>query len=132
MTGFQKFAKIQAGNTNRENSNKINYSRLVEEFRKNNPEEEEVLPEIHMRDIKIPQLPKSPSAEMSQEELLVLAKQLYKIFGINIDQEDRQLCVKKYKNCVVFTVSNSSDCVLWHFSGKFYMGGWKTGEPGEG
>jgi hypothetical protein len=34
---------------------------------------------------------------------------------------------------VVFTINNTpSDCVLWHFSGKFYMGGWKSGEGAEG
>ena len=28
--------------------------------------------------------------------------------------------------------NNSAECILWHFSGKFYMGGWKAGQPGEG
>ena len=39
-----------------------------------------------MRDIKIPMLPHNPTAEMSQEQLLALAKEVYQIFGINIDQ----------------------------------------------
>jgi hypothetical protein len=39
--------------------------------------------------------------------------------------------MKKYKNCIVFTFS-SENCILWHYSGKFYMGGWKNNEPGEG
>jgi len=65
--------------------------------------------------------------------LLALAKATYQVFGVNIDEEEKQLCVKKYKNCVVFTVSNiHSECILWHFSGKFYMGGWKSGELAEG
>ena len=73
-------------------------------------------------------MPNSPHVDMTQEELLELAKITYRVFGINIDEEDRQLCVKKYKNCVIFTINNSpSECILWHFSGKFYMGGWKSG-----
>ena len=70
---------------------------------------------------------------MTQEDLLDLARRTYEAVGVRVEEEDRQLCVKKYKNCVMFTVSNNqSECVLWHFSGKFYMGGWKSGEPGEG
>jgi hypothetical protein len=62
-----------------------------------------------------------------------LAKATYKAFGKDVDKEEYQLCVKKYKNCVVFTINNApSECVLWHFSGKFYMGGWKSGEGAEG
>lgn len=70
---------------------------------------------------------------MNQDDLLVLAKKTYAVFGMDVDQEEKQLCVKKYKNCVVFTLTNNSaECILWHFSGKFYMGGWKAGQPGEG
>jgi hypothetical protein len=42
---------------------------------------------------------------MTQEELLNHAKATYMVFGINVDQEDKQLCVKKYKNCVIFTLN---------------------------
>ena len=45
---------------------------------------------------------------MSQDDLLTLAKKTYNIFGIDVDQEEKQLCVKKYKNCVVFTLTNNS------------------------
>jgi len=38
--------------------------------------------------------------------------------------------MKKYKNCVVFNLGNSSQTILWHYSGKFYMGGWKNNDPG--
>jgi hypothetical protein len=110
----------------------INYSRMVEEMKKNNPEEEPPLPEIHLREVKIPALPSPPAPEMAQEALLQLAKQTYKLFGVEIDREGLQLCVKKYKNCVSFSIGSiQSECILWHYSGKFYMGGWK-GDGGEG
>ncbi len=32
----------------------------------------------------------------------------------------------------MFTYAPSSDVILWHFSGKFYIGGWKVNDPGEG
>ena len=79
------------------------------------------------------ELPATPNPDLNQEELLSLAKKTYQVFGVDVDNEDKQLYVKKYKNCVVFTITtNSSECILWHFSGKFYMGGWKAGQPGEG
>jgi hypothetical protein len=75
----------------------------------------------------MPQLPETPTMEASQEELLRLAKNTYKIFNIDIEVEEKQLCMKKYKNCIIFSFGNSnSDCILWHYSGKFYMGGWKN------
>ncbi len=41
--------------------------------------------------------------------------------------------MKKYKNCVFLSLgSHPHHHVLWHFSGKFYMGGWKVNEQGEG
>ena len=67
---------------------------------------------------------------MSQEELLDLAQHTYKIFGIDIEENENQLCMKKYKNCVVFTLANSAHTILWHYSGKFYIGGWKNNDPG--
>lgn len=127
INAIQQFSKIS------EPGSKINYSRMVEEFKNTNPEEEQPLPEITLRDISVPEIPNTPTPEMQQDELLTLAKRTYQAFGINIDLEDKQLCVKKYKNCVVFSItSNTSECILWHFSGKFYMGGWKAGQPGEG
>ena len=44
---------------------------------------------------------------MNQDDLLALAKKTYQLFGVNIEENDQQLCVKKYKNCVIFTVNNS-------------------------
>jgi hypothetical protein len=43
---------------------------MVEEMKKTNPEEDEVLPEIHLRDLKAPELPPTPHADMTQEQLL--------------------------------------------------------------
>lgn len=41
--------------------------------------------------------------------------------------------MKKYKNCVIFSLSgSSSECILWHYSGKFYFGGWKNNDASEG
>ena len=81
---------------------------MVEYMKKTNPEQEEILPEIHLRDIKVPNLPNCPHADMTQDQLLQLAKITYQAFAVNIDEEDRQLCVKKYKNCVIFTINNQS------------------------
>ena len=36
--------------------------------------------------------------------------------------------IKKYKNCVFFNHLKTN--VLWHYDGKFYIGGWS--EAGEG
>jgi hypothetical protein len=81
----------------------------------------------------MPALPEGPHAGLTQEELLSLARSTYMGFGIDVEGEGRQLCVKKYKNCVIFTLDGQTHhCVLWHFSGKFYMGGWRAGEAGEG
>ena len=60
---------------------------MVEEFKKNNPEDEEILPEIHLRDLKIEQIPNTPTVEMTQDDLLSLAKKTYEVFGIDVDQE---------------------------------------------
>ena len=54
-------------------------------MKKTNPEEEENLPDIHIRDIKIPNLPNCPHVDMNQDQLLDLAKVTYQMFGINID-----------------------------------------------
>ena len=42
--------------------------------------------------------------------------------------------MKKYKNCVMFTFGNNNQyTILWHYSGKFYFGGWKNlNDQGEG
>ena len=41
--------------------------------------------------------------------------------------------MKKYKNCIVFSLTaNQSHSILWHYSGKFYIGGWKNNDASEG
>lgn len=72
---------------------------------------------------------------MNQNELADLAKLTYSIFGIKVDDSDPnyQINMKKYKNCILFSLSgNSSESILWHYSGKFYMGGWKNNDASEG
>lgn len=80
----------------------------------------------------MPNLPDTPNLSMSQDDFLELAKKTYLLFGIAVDENQNQLCMKKYKNCVVFTFGNNQqNTVLWHYSGKFYFGGWKnTSDPG--
>ena len=69
---------------------------------------------------------------MSQDDLLEIAKRTFSIFGIDIDADHNQLCMKKYKNCVVFSLGSNPRTILWHYSGKFYIGGWKNSDVGEG
>lgn len=44
--------------------------------------------------------------------------------------------LKRYKNCIMFTLpTNNALKVVWHFSGKLYIGEWddeKGGKSGEG
>jgi hypothetical protein len=57
---------------------------------------------------------------------VVLAKEVYALFSINIRERDEpNLTIRKYRNCVYFCFQNRH--VLWHYSGKFYMGGWEKG-----
>ena len=53
-----------------------------------------------------------------------LAIETFKVFNIEIGNEDTDFNMKKYKNCVIFT--KASDTILWHYNGKFYLGGWKS------
>lgn len=41
------------------------------------------------------------------------------------------MSVKKYKNCVSFILDRDRT-ILWYYEGKFYYGGWKTNNSGEG
>jgi hypothetical protein len=61
-----------------------------------------------------------------------LAKNVFTKFGVNL-QADRvvSLGVKKYKNCVSFTL-DSDRTILWYYEGKFYYGGWIINTDGEG
>ena len=72
---------------------------------------------------------------MSQDQLVEIAKKTYAIFGIHVDESDHhnQLCMKKYKNCIVFSLTaDHAHSILWHYSGKFYIGGWKNNDASEG
>lgn len=93
-----------------------------------NPESEILnIPEIKIGDIIEPSLPTPPKISMTQDDLLNLAKKTYLIFGIDIDQNQNQLCMKKYKNCIVLTYGyDQQNTIVWHYSGKFYFGGWKN------
>jgi hypothetical protein len=54
-----------------------------------------------------------------------MAKKCFYNFGIDIEDPDYLLNIKKYKNCVSFNL-NPDDNIIWHYDGKFYFGGWKT------
>lgn len=43
------------------NPSKINYSRMVEDIKNQNPEEEDIFPSINFRDVEIPKLPPHPT-----------------------------------------------------------------------
>ncbi len=53
-----------------------------------------------------------------------MAKKTFKVFNIEINDEDQDFTMKKYKNCIILT--KGIDTILWHYTGKFYMGGWKN------
>lgn len=40
--------------------------------------------------------------------------------------------MKKYKNCVIFKTADPKKTVVWHYQGKFYIGGWEQNYNGEG
>jgi len=64
--------------------------------------------------------------------LVELAKSVFKKFGVNLQVERAVvLSVKKYKNCVSFTL-DSDRTILWYYEGKFYYGGWIINKDGEG
>lgn len=75
-------------------------------------------------------MPESPNLSCSQNELLDCAKTAFGYFGIDVDIDRNQLSMKKYKNCVVFSLGKYPQTILWHYSGKFYYGGWKNNDPG--
>lgn len=112
-----------------------NFSEILEKLKHENPEDDIAEPQqISIRNIDLPHLPEVPNINMTQDDLVELARKTYKLFGVNVDEDQNQLCMKKYKNCVVFMFGgNQQQTILWHYSGKFYIGGWKnSAEPGEG
>lgn len=56
-----------------------------------------------------------------------LAREVYSLFNLPLRQKDEpSLTIKKYRNCVYFSFQNKH--ILWHYSGKFYIGGWEKGK----
>jgi hypothetical protein len=65
-----------------------------------------------------------PAITMNQDELMLLAQETFKVFDIEVKNFDNDFTMKKYKNCIILT--KGIDTILWHYNGKFYMGGWKN------
>jgi hypothetical protein len=80
-----------------------------------------MIQDIDDRIVNFPILPQTPTANMSSEELIQLARETFEIFHISVE-EDIILNVKKYRNCVYFNAVDHH--ILWHYVGKFYIGGW--------
>ena len=40
-------------------------------------------------------------------------------------EKDEHLYMKKYKNCIIFKSPDVKKTIVWHYSGKFYIGGWE-------
>lgn len=60
-----------------------------------------------------------------------LAKTNFLKFGCQVNDQT-VINVKKYKNCVHFSIGNHEN-ILWHYeTGKFYFGAWKMIGSGEG
>ena len=81
------------------------------------------VPQIDIEGFPIPELPAPPTPEINQAELLKLAKNVCEIFSIEADK-DEHLYMKKYKNCIIFKTPDPKKTIVWHYSGKFYVGGW--------
>jgi len=54
---------------------------------------------------------------------LASAKKICEIFEIKVNNRE-QLQFKKFKNCVILKTNEINKAIVWHFSGKFYVGGW--------
>ena len=61
-------------------------------------------PHERMSDIFIPELVPSPTPECTSEELIEIGKITFQKFGSEIT-ESTSITVKKYKNCVYFSIS---------------------------
>ena len=88
-------------------------------------------PTIKLSTFNIPKLPETPATDVSQTELLGLAKHICNTFRIKVESDDH-IYMKKYKNCIIFKTPDVKKTVVWHYSGKFYIGGWDQNENGEG
>ena len=60
-----------------------------------------------------------------------MGRKTYEAVGVRVEEEDRQLCVKKYKNCVYFGLDQDRN-ILLNYEGRLYYGGWKEFLNGEG
>lgn len=45
------------------------------------------------------------------------------MFEIKLQGND-QLQFKRFKNCIILIAPGNGKAIVWHFSGKFYIGGW--------
>ena len=72
----------------------------------------------------MPNLPQTPDITLDQDQLMQLAIKTFKVFDIEIGNEDTDFNMKKYKNCIIFKTPDIKKTVVWHYSGKFYVGGW--------
>ena len=94
-------------------------------------EEVKAIPNIDIEPFPIPEIPQSPKSDICQADLLKLAKEICSIFDIEVVKDD-SLYMKKYKNCIIFKTPEIRKTIVWHYSGKFYIGGWEQTEGGEG
>ncbi len=78
----------------------------------------------------MPELATTPDISYDQQQLMNLAKDTFKLFDVIVNDDDTDFNMKKYKNCVIFT--KATQTILWHYNGKFYIGGWKGKEDGSG
>jgi hypothetical protein len=59
-----------------------------------------------------------------------LGRLTFLLFGIDV-QESNNMRVRKYKNCIHYGLVDKRS-ILWYFDGKFYFGGWKKNDFGDG
>lgn len=56
---------------------------------------------------------------MEKTDLHNHAKYIFTTLGI----PSTNLTIKKYSNCILMVAKNV--CLLWHYDGKVYLGGWQ-------
>lgn len=85
--------------------------------------------DLNKKLVVFPKLPGPLTPLLNSEELTNLAKQTFAVFGHPV-AENSALTIKKYRNCVYF--SHQKKHILWHYSGKFYIGSWDANGKEEG
>lgn len=72
--------------------------------------------------VKIPKLfvEKMIFAEQEREELYEKAQEIFEELKIPYEN----LIIKKYTNCTMMVSRNI--CLIWHFDGRRYLGGWQS------